>query len=177
MKAPPLLPEETFHRVLRVASRDGLGLMAIAGMLALASASMRDVSGTAVGLLVAAAGAIELHGAGLLRAGEVRGMRWVMVSQPYLLTVLLIYCAWRLAVPELPEIPPEMRPVMEESARQFGNTVEEHVRMFYGLTYQLLAVGTLLYQGGMTIYYARRQKAVTAAVEAGGWRAHEPERE
>jgi hypothetical protein len=93
---PPLLPEETLIRVYRLARRDGLSVLMIAGAFALLTAAMGDRTGTAIGLLVSAAGAVELHGAHLLREGETRAMRWLIASQFYLMAVILAYCALRL---------------------------------------------------------------------------------
>ncbi len=164
MKAPPLLPEETFHRVLRVANFDGLSVLAIAGFLALAAASIRDFSGAAVGLLVAAAGAMELHGVGLLRAGERRGMSWILASQPYLMTVLLVYCAMRLAVFDATALQAAVTDDMRQKIAAAGYTEERMLRQAYTLVYGVLAVGTVIYQGAMTLYYWRRRAAVEAAV-------------
>jgi hypothetical protein len=143
-------------------------VLVVAGMLALAAASTGDYSGAAMGLLVAAAGAIELHGVGLLRAGEGRGMNWLIASQPYLFLVLLAYCAWRLAVPEVETIRAALTDQMRATIAAAGRDEEEFVRFAYTLTYTLLAAGTLLYQGAMTIYYVRRKAAVIAAVEENG---------
>lgn len=167
MKAPPLLPGETFHRVVRVANLDGMSVMAVAGFITLAAASVGGYRGAGIGLLVAAAGAFELHGVGLLRAGRAHGMKWILASQPYLLTVMLGYCALRLSTydPALLQtvISDEQRLVIEQA----GYGEEEFLRNVHDLSYYLLAIGTLLYQGGMTIYYLRRSDAVVAAVESG----------
>jgi hypothetical protein len=166
-KTPPLLPEETLHRVLRVANLDGLSVLAIAGILALAAAAGGDYAGAAIGLLVAAAGAIELHGAGLVRAGETRGMNWVVASQPYLLAVLLGYCALRLTNFDMTMLQGALTDEMRETIREAGYRVDQFLRLVYNLTYGTLAVATLIYQGGMTIYYLRRRAAVEAALEEG----------
>jgi len=165
MKAPPLLPEETLHRVLRVANLDGLSVMAVAGLLALAAASVGDYNGAGVGLLVAAAGAIELHGAGLLRSGEVRGMKWLVASQPYLLAVLLGYSAIRLWSHDTTELQAVMTSDLRNSLEASGFSEEEFLRKFYTTVYVVLAIGTLIFQGGMTLYYVRRRTAVAAALE------------
>lgn len=164
-KRPPLLPEETFQRVTRVANVDGLSVLAVAGFLALAAASGRDFQGAAVGLLVAAAGAIELHGLGLLRAGHARGMNWLIASQPYLMAVLLAYCAWSLLFATVPPIPKEMAPLIAENARQLGLSSEDYLRAVAKIAYGTIAVVTVCYQGGLTLYYLQRKPAVTAAVE------------
>ena len=95
MKAPPLLPEETLIRVLRVARLDGLSVLVISGVFALVSALAGDGLGAVVGLLVAGAGAVELHGATLLEHGEPRGIDWLTGSQGFLLATIALYCALR----------------------------------------------------------------------------------
>src|SRR5678816_1370684 len=89
MQQPPLLPEETLARVLRLARFDGMGALVLGGMFALFAAAARDFPFAAIGLLAAGAGAVELHGAALLRQGDRRGMQWLVASQPYLLLVIL----------------------------------------------------------------------------------------
>ena len=53
MRAPPLLPEETLFRVLRLARFNGLSVLGIAGFFAVISAAAQDVPGALVGVLVA----------------------------------------------------------------------------------------------------------------------------
>lgn len=168
MKAPPLLPEEAYSRVLRVANLDGLSVLAIAGMLALLAASMRDFHSAAIGMAIAAAGAIELHGAGLLRAGEARGMNWVLASQPYLWFVLMGYCALRLLTFDVEALRAALTPAMRATLAEAGYGEAEFLRNVYGMVYGALAIGTTLLQGGMTFYYVRRRQAVIAAVGEGG---------
>ena len=74
MPQPPLLPEVILMRVLRLARFDGMGALMLGGMFALVAASARDFPFAAIGLLAAGAGAIELHGAALLKEGQPRGM-------------------------------------------------------------------------------------------------------
>lgn len=166
MKAPPLLPEETLHRVMRVANLNGMSVLAVAGMVTLAVASTGNYVGAAIGLSIAAAGAIELHGAGLLRGGDSRGMRWLIASQPYLLVVILIYCGLRLATydPALLEaaMTDELRAALDEA----GYEQERFFRMVYVGTYLVLGFVTFIYQGLMTLYYARRRTAVERALDA-----------
>src|SRR5262245_17604351 len=63
MQQPPLLPEVTLFRVLRLARFDGMGAMLLGGIFALLSASAGDFPFASIGLLAAGAGAVELHGA------------------------------------------------------------------------------------------------------------------
>ena len=165
MKTPPLLPEETLHRVLRVANINGLSVLAVAGMITLAVASTGDYVGAAIGLSIAASGAIELHGAGLLRGGDSRGMRWLIVSQPYLLAVVLIYCGLRLMNYDPTVFDAAMTDDLRLALEQAGYEKERFFRMVYVGTYVILALATFIYQGLMTAYYARRREAVERALD------------
>lgn len=164
MSQPPLLPEETYTRVIRVAKADGFGVLAFSGFFAVLAATSGDSSGALMGLIVSGAGAIELHGAGLLQAGEARGMRWLMGSQIFLLVAILAYCALRLIQIELPPIPDEMQALIESSAQQAEMTVPDYLLFIYRISFGLVALAALLYQGGMIFYYLRRQSAVRQAL-------------
>lgn len=173
MKTPPLLPEETLHRVLRVANADGLSVLLVAGCLTLLSAGIGDYRSTAIGLLVAAAGAIEIHGAGLLRGGEARGAKWLLTSQGYLMAIILGYCALKLSSYDLQFLAQLKRTSLamlgadgiKEMMQNYGMSEPEFFRWFYRVTFETLALVTVVYQGGMAFYYLRRQKPLAAAAD------------
>ena len=165
MSQPPLLPEETFARVIRLAKSDGFGVLAFSGLFAVLAATGGDSSGAMVGLIVAGAGAVELHGAGLLQAGEGRGMRWLIGSQLFLLVAILGYCALRLVQVELPPIPEEMQSLVESSAQQADLPVPDYLLLVYRVSFGFVALAAVIYQGGMTIYYLRRRAAVRQFLE------------
>lgn len=164
MKAPPLLPEEVLARVLRLARFDGLSVVVFAGSLALLAAVMGDRVGAVVGLLVAGAGAIELHGASLLSHGDKRGVDWLVRSQLLLLTAILAYCVLRLTHPDLSPLHRAVTDDMKEQLDLIGWSVDEFLRLVYKLTYGCVAFVTVLYQGGMALYYWNRRAAVAAAL-------------
>lgn len=164
---PPLLPDETLSRVYRLARRDGTLVLAIAGFFALLSAAAGDHIGVTVGLLVAGAGAIELHGSHLLRLGETRAMRWLIGSQFFLMAAVIAYCAVRLATYDPRFINQALTPELRQSFAQAGYTggaLNELVERVYHLTYGAVALVTLLYQGGMALHYARRRESVALAI-------------
>jgi hypothetical protein len=166
---PPLLPSEVLLRVLRVARFDGLGVLIVAGGFALISASYKDVSGALVGLMIAAAGAIELHGVSLLRAQRVSGMRWLVSSQLYLLSTILAYVGYRLARPDIAFIlqfisASPAADVFEQAAVQQGVTLKQLILDSFQQFYVCVAVLTLFYQGGMMLYYFKRRTAVEIAL-------------
>ena len=164
---PPLLPATVLARLLRLARLDGAVVLAIAGTFAIASALGGNRLEVLVGVLIAGAGALELHGAGLLRAGQVRGISWLVASQLYLLVAVLAYVGLRL----LSFDPTLINLIMTESLRQryldAGLThaqIDQVVQLSYYLTYAIVGVLTFVYQGGMAIYYYRRRDAVEQAL-------------
>jgi hypothetical protein len=163
-KRPPFLPAQALQRVIHIARLDGMGVLTIAGIFALASALMHDQVGTAIGLIVAGAGAVELHGVALLRHGAERGMRWLVGSQIVLLVVVLGYVALRLTHIDTAMMKPLLTEQQRQSIAQSGLGVDAFLRMVYVATYALVGIATLLYQGGLTVYYQRRRAAVAAAL-------------
>ena len=166
MQQPPLLPEETLVRVLRLARFDGMGAMVLGGVFALFAASVRDLPFATIGLLASGAGAIELHGAALLRQGHPRGMGWLVASQPLLLLVILSYCALRLWFFEVPPVPEKFQAVFAASAQQWNLSVEEYQRALNRITAGAVALAAIGFQGGMTLYYMRRREPVRQALAA-----------
>jgi hypothetical protein len=164
MQQPPLLPEETLARVLRLARFDGMSVLVLSGMFALIAAAAGDFPFATIGLLASGAGAIELHGVALLRQREARGMRWLLASQPFLFLVILTYCALRLWFVELPAIPEAFEGVFAASARQWNMSIEEYQRALNHITALAVAVAAMGFQGGMTIYYLRRRGPVYRAL-------------
>jgi hypothetical protein len=168
LNQPPKLVSEVQRRVLRVARFDGISVLCLAGFFALVSAGSGDVSGAAFGLLIAAAGAIELHGMGLLRSADRRGMSWLIGSQLYLMSVVLGYVGYRLANPDSDPILRAAKSALTDEIRQAGMDPAQFMAEFpreLRLLYFAVAALTILYQGGMAIYYMRRRAAVEAAID------------
>ena len=172
-RTPPLLAHETFVRVLRVARFDGLSVLWVAGFFALLAAADGDFRGAVVGLIIAAAGAIELHGVAVLRHGEPRGVSWLVGSQIFLLLAMLGFCALQLTHFDVEPMRAAferslrlsfMRQMWEANQQQTGITETQFIRQTYALTYLTLAFVSLIYQGGMATYYLRRREPVTRAL-------------
>lgn len=164
MQQPPLLPEMVLARVLRLATLDGLGIVIFAGLYAFTCATSGIKIGAVIGLLGAAAGAMELHGAGLLRHGEPRGITWLIASQPFLWCVILAYCGFRLVHFQMPAMTEQLQGMVALSAQQWGMTVEEYAQFANRLICGTLAVVSFFYQGWMTWYYFTRRHAVSRAL-------------
>jgi hypothetical protein len=76
MKTPPLPPKpvDPVRRVTRIALFDGWSVVIVAGLGGLLAAAMGDFTGAVIGVMVAGAGLMELHGVTLLRRSEASGL-------------------------------------------------------------------------------------------------------
>ena len=166
MQQPPLLPEEALNRLLRVARMNGTSVLFASGFFALLAALGGDVTGAIAGLVVAGAGAMELHGGTLLAHGVGRGLRWLVWSQLVCLAGILVYCLVRLRVPYMPPLPAWAQEVMTQRAHEVGLTIDQVMTDAYTSSIMLLAALSTIYQGSMAIYYARRRKPVRRALDA-----------
>ncbi|MBC7367514.1 MAG: hypothetical protein H7343_12030 [Undibacterium sp.] len=164
MRAPPHLPEETLYRVLRLARFNGMSVLAIAGFFSLLSAAGHDVPGAIVGVLVAGAGAFELHGVGLLRQGDTRGTTWLVSSQLYLLVVVLAYVGFRLTHIDLEQLRLLITEEQRETISMSGLSEDQFLRVIYTTSSAVFGIVTLFYQGGMAFYYHRRRAAIAQAL-------------
>jgi hypothetical protein len=164
MPQPPLLPEAVFARVVRLATTDGLGIVIFAGMYAFLKASDGQPVAAILGLLATGAGAMELHGTGLLRHGEPRGITWLIACQPFLWCVIMAYCGFRLLHFQMPPVPDQFKSFIALSAEQWNMTIEEYARFVDRLTIGALALIASLYQGWMTWYFFTRRHAVSRAL-------------
>jgi hypothetical protein len=166
-KKPPPLPSEILSRVLNVATFDGRLLMIVAGTLAVLHAMANDGKGALVGILVAGAGALELHGAGLLRAGYAQGMSWLVRSQLLLLATMLLFAATQLMRPPQ-EVLNELRrssyfvALFDQSPLPLQL---QSAQLINALSFSTVGFVTLIYQGAMAAFYHRRRKSVALALQ------------
>jgi hypothetical protein len=174
-KQPPLLPAECLRRVLRMARLDGTMVLVLSGAFALLAASAHDSVGAGFGLVIAAAGAMELHGAGMLGNREEKGTKWLVGSQIFLLICILGYAYFRLHESSVDEMKSMIKGVytsdqvdeLRNAARESGLTPNEALRLFNSVVWGAIGIATVIYQGGMAIYYRRRAAAVSAALREG----------
>jgi hypothetical protein len=158
--------------VQSLARLNGLSVVLIASIGAVLEASRGLVLTAVIGVLAAGAGAMEMHGATLLRHGFKRGLAWAIRGELLLLAVIWILCGIRLGWPDLTELREAFHaslqiPMVQKQwaeAQQLGLTEDQYLNLMYQLMYIAVAFATLLYQGGMVIYYSRRQKSVELAL-------------
>ena len=103
-------------------------------------------------LLIAAAlsviGLVELAGYHRTRRGEPSAAVMLALNQLALLAVIVVYCSLQIAHPPKPEDLAELQ--------QLGLDPASVTRLFYGLVIAL----SVLFQGGMALYYFTRRRAL-----------------
>jgi hypothetical protein len=160
-------PEETLRRVLKVSRLDGWSVAIFAGGCSLVSLAFGDPVGVSVGLLVTLGGALEIRGHRMLKHGNADGMRWLVRSQLVVLATIWAYAARQLLSFDTAIVRELATPDMRASLNELGLTMEDILplvrRAFYLLYGGVMAV-TLIYQGGLALYYRRRTAAVAQAL-------------
>ncbi len=163
----PTSQEKILHRVLFVAAADGWSVVVVAALGGLLSLALGDLSGFFVGLLVLAAGLTELRGRRQLRRRDPAGMKLLVRAQLFLLTVILVYCVSRLGSFDAESVMANMTPEMQAALNEAGIVradVLPLVRTAFYAAYGTVAVVSVLFQGGLALYYRSRIKPVTEAL-------------
>ena len=178
ISSEPSPAEKTLKRVLTISRFNGWSVIVIAALGTLITLAMGDLSGMGVGILIAAGGWMEVRGHKLLKRRNPDGMKTLVRSQLFLLAVILVYCASRLGsfdsgylkdqvLPQLREWFSLLGFNIDEILKQSGLTIDEVLRwaraaFFAG--YGIFALLTLIYQGGMALYYRSKTASVTEAL-------------
>jgi hypothetical protein len=163
--AEPSPEEKVYRRVLFVAAFDGWSVVGVACFGTLLTLLFGDLTGILVGLLVISAGVMELHGRRRLRRRDAGGMRWLARAQLFLLAVILVYCVSRLGSFDAETAMGNLTPDMEAALNEAGLTradIQPLVHATFVTTYAVVAVVSLIFQGGLALYYRRRTDRVTA---------------
>lgn len=150
--------------MLRLAFLDGRVVLVIGAMIGLMAAGEREAIGAVAGLLAAGTGAMELHGANLLRDRDPRGVTWLVRSQLALLVVALGFCAARLGNFDVIQEQFVITPDIERTFRDAGMATDEilpMLRKVYFATYLFGGTIALVYKLGMARFYHQRREQVT----------------
>jgi len=179
---PPLLtpPQKALKRVLAIARFDSLSIMILAGLSLLLALVMVEPMGLTVSALAFFAGLTERRGCAALQRGDAgTGMKRLVQAQLFLLVVILVYCARCLfsfdagflqdqIIPELNQwMPALLGLTFQEFLQESGLTVDELVAMAqttFMLFYGIVAAVSVLFQGGLALYYRRHTPLVAAAL-------------
>jgi pyrimidine-nucleoside phosphorylase len=164
----PTPADKALSRVLKLARFNGWSVAIIAGVCALASLAFGDLMGCLVGVLAVSAGAMEIRGYRLLKKRDATGLKWAIRAELWLLTVIAVYAVTRLASfdPEaaMGNLTPEMKSMLKEAGVD-TTEILPMVRLMFHLIYGGVLVLTIIYQGGLALFYRRRTALVTEAID------------
>ena len=183
MTIPPVTPQaKALKGVLRLSALDSWGIVVIGGLSLLLTLASFELMGIMVSALVLAGGVIEMRGRNALkRRDAATGMKLLVRAQLLILTVLLVYCARCLGSFDAGYVRDELIPeanqmllatlgiTLSDFLAESGMTVDElvaKVHLTFVLIYGSVAVLTLLFQGGLALYYRKRTQLVTEALAA-----------
>lgn len=163
-------PKEILHRVMRIARLDGWSIAIVAGLCALVSLATGDLIGGIVGIIVSAGGVVEIRGLRRLTQHDADGgMTLLIRAQLIVLISIWLYALGKLAGFDAESAMSGMTPDMKTMIDQVGLTTADITRLlrvtFYGMYVTVLIV-TLIYQGGLALYYRNRREAVREALNA-----------
>ncbi len=150
--------EKQIRRVLRISKFNAWTVTVISGLFAVLSLFGMSLPGVLVGGGVVAAGLMEMRGHRRLEAGEPGARDWMAFSQVWLILCVLIYCGWRLAAldPEDPFALLGDSSSLVQLVEIAGISLEELGELFvqiYTYTYGAVAALTVVFQGGLGLYY------------------------
>ncbi|MFI5356600.1 MAG: hypothetical protein ACHQ4G_04625 [Opitutales bacterium] len=162
-------PQDVLRRVLRVSAMNGWSVALFAGLCAVISLFLGQLVGAGIGVLVTIGGVMELRGRRLLQQRDIDGMRLLVRAQLLVLGVILVYAVSRLASFDgeaaLGNETAEMRQLLNQSGIDQDELMGLIKTVFYAM-YSAVIVATVIYQGGMALYYRRCTAAVRTAMTA-----------
>jgi hypothetical protein len=179
-KPVPTPQEKALKRVLLISRLDGWSIVVIAVLSLLLTLALGELLGLGISLLVLVAGIMELRGRRALKRRDPDGMKLLVRAQMFLLTVILVYCARCLGSFDAGYLQEQLIPEMRQNLLLFGinfdevlkeadltvNEIVPLVRMMFVVLYGTLAFVSLLFQGGLALYYRRKTGLVTEALTA-----------
>jgi hypothetical protein len=158
-------------RIARIAAMNGWSVAVLAGLCLATSLLWFNVPGLLIGLAAMASGCMELSGRRRLKQNRPEARRWLAGSQLLLLAAVVLYSAYHLLLFQPNEIlmdfPPDIR--MQLSQIMDLNDLQALIAKAIRILYFSLIVATVLYQGGLWLYYTlATRKLDRAAAESQG---------
>lgn len=138
-------------RAAALARSNALGYAVFGGLTILMALFGPDVLGLAIGALLTGVGVAQLRAIPRLKRGEAEAARQLSRNELLLMGGIIGYCVLKLTV--LREIDPQMA---ELDTSNLGIDVGELADTLTTTVYATFIAVTLLYQGGMSLYFKRR---------------------
>ena len=161
--------EPTLRRVLALSLMDGWCMTLFSGFCTLISLWLGEWSGAAVGAAVMSCGITTLRNRKRLMRGDAVGMVWLLRAQLIMLTIVFLFVVENMlafdAAALMGHITPEMRSMLDQAGISVAD-LEPLLKPIYFGIYLLVMGGTLLFQGGLALFYRTRGSKVAAELAA-----------
>jgi pyrimidine-nucleoside phosphorylase len=184
---PPTPAEKALASVLKFSRLNGWSVIIIAGVCAVLSLMLLgDLLGALVCVLVVLAGMMEVRGNRLLQRRNIAGMKSLVNAELWLLAIIAGYCVRQLthfdaeylrdqvlpevrnrltASPDIRELLSVLGVSVDDIVRDLGSKdIIFQVRLALFVLYGGVLVLTVIYQGGMVLYYRRKAALVAEAL-------------
>ncbi len=178
IRMPNSLPEPTLRRALALSLMDGWCMTLFSGFCMSLSLWLGEWSGAAVGACVLSCGITTLCSRKRLLRGDASGMVWLLRAQLAVLAIVFLYVLANLLAYDAAALSQRLRDLQASSSfggiviltvEQYGistSDLEPFLRPMYFAVYLLMMGGTLLFQGGLALFYKTRRGQVTAELAA-----------
>jgi uncharacterized membrane protein HdeD (DUF308 family) len=150
--------EKKRRRIARNAAINGWCIVVLAALCLLGSLLSFSLEGILVGGGLMVSGCMELSGRRRLKQNRPQAGRWLAGSQLVAMGTVLLYCAYNLLLVDPKKILMEIPPAYRELAGP------ELILKAIRLTYLALIAGTLVYQGGLCLYYTLSTRKLARAM-------------
>ena len=102
-------------------------------------------------------------------SGDASGMVWLLRAQLAVLAIVFLYVMENLRAYDAAALMARLTPEMRGMLEQYGvlpTDLEPLLKPMYFAVYLLVMGGTLLFQGGLALFYKTRRGRVTAELAA-----------
>jgi len=147
--------EKKRRRIARIAAVNGWSVAVLGALCLLCSLLWFNAAGILIGLAAMASGCMELSGRRRLKQNRQEARRRLAGSQLLLLAAVVLYSAYHLLLVQPKEIlmdfPPDVR--MQLSQVMDPKDLQALIAKAIRILYLSLIAATVLYQGGLCLYY------------------------
>lgn len=167
MSAAP--SENTFRRVLAISAFDGWSVVIVAGLCTLAALASFSWIGLLIGTPLTAAGVLELRGRRRLTRGDASGVGLLIAAQLLILALLVVYSGWNLLHYNEAALLAQTPAYLRNQLAQAGLGIEDLrplLKPVYRAIYLTVIAVSVLFQGGLALYYRSSKAAIIAAMNS-----------
>ena len=172
------LSAPTLRRVLALSLMDGRCMTLLSGFCTSVSLLTGEWTGACVGAIVMSSGITTLRSRKRLMGGDGGGMVWLFRAQLVVLAIVFLYVLGNLLTYDAAVMNQRLLDIQTDSfvggilfylLDQYSISVadlESQMKPLYFGIYLLVMTGTLLFQGGLALFYKTRRRQVTAELAA-----------